>query len=152
MPERVLSSSSMMSSQSGSLGDILLASSALCSTDTFDLNYCLAINAGWNSPLPEVSFSVHSLPTVSSADSIPPFPTESLAHKVHVETYLSMHQPTYLGYPTSPLKDYNRIGGIGVLLAAPTVPRLRNMVKEPLHIKKWLVRYGIEFFFRPLHS
>ncbi|KAM6497082.1 hypothetical protein JOM56_007555 [Amanita muscaria] len=111
----------------------------MSSTDTFDLSYCLAINAGHYSPLLEISVSVHSLPSVSSADSIPPIPiNNNLAHKVHMETYLSLYQSSYLDSPTSPLIDLNENVGIGALLAAPTVPRLRNMVKETLHIKRWL--------------
>ncbi|KAF8623024.1 hypothetical protein AX15_006536 [Amanita polypyramis BW_CC] len=105
------------------------------SADTFDLGYCLSINTHLP-PLLDVSFSLHSLPTLSSSDSIPQFPDSSLAHKVHLDTYLSLHQPSHLGCFSTVADRSN--DGIGALLSAPTAPRLRNMMREPLHIKKWL--------------
>jgi hypothetical protein len=113
--------------------------SAMHSTDTFDLGCFLAENDNC-SPLLQVSFSLHSLPTVSSFDDIPPFPAHSLAHKVHVDTYLSLHQLNHLRSCSTTAGDRTN-AGIGVLLAAPTAPRLRSMMTETLHIKKWLVRY-----------
>ena len=111
-------------------------------SDSFDLSAYLAANDA-HSPIIHLSFSVHSLPTVSSLDSIPPFPGHSLAHKVHLDTYLSLHQPNHFS-SYSPKTGDRTIAGIGVLLAAPTAPRLRNMMTETLHIKKWLVRYDID--------
>ncbi|KAF8637638.1 hypothetical protein AX17_002706 [Amanita inopinata Kibby_2008] len=105
---------------------------AMSSTDTFDLSYCLAVEARCYSPLLEVSFSMHSLPTVSSSDTIPDFPPRSLKHKVHVDTYLSLPHPKLRCPLKTPASDNKS------LLAAPTAPRLRSMMKEPLHIKKWL--------------
>ncbi|KAF8347828.1 hypothetical protein F5887DRAFT_1258748 [Amanita rubescens] len=106
------------------------------SSDSFDLSAYLAEN-DTHSPLLQLSFSLHSLPTVSSLDSIPPFPGHSLAHKVHFDTYLSLHQPNHLS-ASSPRTGDKTHDGIRVLLAGPTAPRLRNMMTETLHIKKWL--------------
>jgi hypothetical protein len=112
------------------------------SSDSFDLSAYLAEN-DTHSPLLQLSFSLHSLPTVSSLDSIPPFPGHSLAHKVHFDTYLSLHQPNHLS-ASSPRTGDKTHDGIRVLLAGPTAPRLRNMMTETLHIKKWLVRYDTD--------
>ena len=106
-------------------------------SDSFDLSAYLATHDP-QSPILNLSFSLHSLPTISSLDTIPPFPAHSLAHKVHLDTYLSLHQPTASDRTNA------GTGDIGVLLAAPTAPRLRNMMAETLHIKKWLVRYDTD--------